>query len=200
MSGALSDGGGGARLGSSQHDGRRSGYQGPRVPPNLLRKSVPPTSASRRFRLRSSGPDSRSATRLHVGVLNHGDIKARRQVMEQVQSIGAASEAVMAKLVAGLEIEFGRGAGEALAERFLAAEESDFLWEARSEERWLGAFEDLDGDDDFELDRVAIIGRLDGRWYVAVSIVDGDGMAHGLMGRRIFSSEKPARQAFADAR
>ena len=36
---------GGARLGSSQHGGRRDTYQGPRVPPNLLRKSVPPTSA-----------------------------------------------------------------------------------------------------------------------------------------------------------
>lgn len=34
----------------SYHDGRQSGPQGPWVPPNLLRKSVPPKSASRRQR------------------------------------------------------------------------------------------------------------------------------------------------------
>lgn len=116
--------------------------------------------------------------------------------MTMFQPIGAASDRVMAALVAGLEIEFGRGAGEALAQRFLEAEESDFLWEARQSERWLGAYESLD-DDDVELDRVVILGRLDGRWFVAVSIVDGDGNAQGLMGRRSFRSERRARQAFA---
>jgi len=112
------------------------------------------------------------------------------------QPIGAASDRVMAALVAGLEIEFGRGAGEALAQRFLEAEESDFLWEARQSERWLGAYESVD-DDEVELDRIAILGRLDGRWFVAVSIVDGDGNAQGLMARRSFRSERRAREAFA---
>ena len=116
--------------------------------------------------------------------------------MTMFQPIGAASDRVMAALVAGLEIEFGRGAGEALAQRFLEAEESDFLWEARQSERWLGAYASID-DDDVELDRVAILGRLDGRWFVAVSIVDGDGNAQGLMGRRSFRSERQAREAFA---
>ena len=116
--------------------------------------------------------------------------------MTMFQPIGAASDRVIAALVAGLEIEFGRGAGEALAQRFLEAEESDFLWEARQSERWLGAYESID-DDDVELDRVAILGRLDGRWFVAVSIVDGDGNAQGLMGRRSFRSECQAREAFA---
>lgn len=116
--------------------------------------------------------------------------------MTMFQPIGAASDRVMAALVAGLEIEFGRGAGEALAQRFLEAEESDFLWEARQSERWLGIYESID-DDNVELDRVAILGRLDGRWFVAVSIVDGDGNAQGLMGRRSFRSERRAREAFA---
>ncbi len=116
--------------------------------------------------------------------------------MSMFQPISAASDRVVATLVAGLEIEFGRGAGEALAQRFLRAEESDFLWDARVSERWLGAYESID-EDDFELDRVAIVGRLDGRWFVAVSIVDGDGNAHGLMGRRSFRSEVRAREAFA---
>ncbi|WP_200909552.1 MULTISPECIES: hypothetical protein [unclassified Sphingomonas] len=118
--------------------------------------------------------------------------------MAYFQSIGAASDRVMERLITGLEIEFGRGAGEALAQRFLEAEESEFLWEARAEERWLGAFDGED-EEDFELDRVAICGRLDGRWFVAVSIVDGDGVPHGLMGRRTFRSAKAAREAFADA-
>ena len=118
--------------------------------------------------------------------------------MTMFQPIGGVSDRVMATLVAGLEIEFGHGAGEALAQRFLEAEESDFMWDARVSERWLGTYESND-DEDFELDRVAIMGRLDGRWFVAVSIVDGDGVPHGLMGRRTFRSAKAAREAFADA-
>ena len=119
--------------------------------------------------------------------------------MMEVQSIGGASDRVMAALIAGLEIEFGRGAGEALAERFLAAEESDFCWDARVEEHWLGAYASND-EEDIELDRVAVIGRLDGCWFVAVCIVDGDEVAHGMMGRRTFEREHEAREAFADAR
>ena len=116
--------------------------------------------------------------------------------MTMFQPVGIVSDRVMATLVAGLEIEFGHGAGEALAQRFLEAEESDFLWDARLSERWLGTYESAD-EEDFELDRVAIMGRLDGRWFVAVSIVDGDGNAHGLMGRRNFRSERAAHEAFA---
>src|SRR3546814_2600362 len=93
--------------------------------------------------------------------------------MSMMQSVGMASDRVMAALVSGLEIEFGRGAGEALAQRFLEAEEIDFHWDAREQERWIGTYES-DGDEDFELDRVAIVGRLDGQWFVAMMIVDGD--------------------------
>lgn len=115
--------------------------------------------------------------------------------MTMFKPISAASDRVMTALVAGLELEFGRGAAEALAARFIAAEECDFTWDARVEERWLGAYE-APGDEDFELDRVAMIGRLDGRWVVAVCIVDGDGSAHGMAGRRSFSRAKAARKAF----
>src|SRR3546814_2215209 len=78
--------------------------------------------------------------------------------MDMSQSIGTASNRVMEALVAGLELEFGSGAGEALAHRFLDAEETNFRWDARVEERWLGAHGGLD-DEDLELDRVAICGR-----------------------------------------
>ncbi len=116
--------------------------------------------------------------------------------MTMFQPISVASDRVMAALLAGLELEFGRGAAEGLAERFIAAEECDFTWDARVEERWLGAYEAA-GDEDFELDRVAMIGRLDGRWIVAVCIVDGDGSAHGMVGRRSFAKAQAARKAFA---
>lgn len=119
--------------------------------------------------------------------------------MTYFQTIGSASDRVMAALVAGLEIEFGRGAGETLAERFLAAEACEFHGEARDQERWLGTYASVD-EDELELDRIAIIGWLDGRWFVAVCIVDGDEIAHGMMGRRTFEREDDARKAFADVR
>ena len=115
--------------------------------------------------------------------------------MTMFQPISKASDRVMNALIAGLELEFGRGAAEALAERFIAAEESDFCWDARIEERWLGAYA-TDIEDDFELDRIAVLGRLDGRWFVAAILVDGDEMAHGMTGKRSFSSGKAARLAY----
>lgn len=114
------------------------------------------------------------------------------------QSIEVASDRVFAALVSGLECEFGRGAGAALAQRFLEAEEVDFHWDARVAERWIGGCESI-GDDEIELDRIAILGLLDGEYFVAVMIVDGDGNAQGMMGRRSFESIGEARMAFAIA-
>ncbi len=122
--------------------------------------------------------------------------------MDMSQSIGTASanvlDRVMEALVAGLELEFGRGAGEALAPWFLEAEEADFRWNVRLEERWLGAYEGCD-DEDVELDRIACLGRLDGKWFCATMLVDGDGRAHGMMGCRQFRSLVGARDAMLDA-
>lgn len=118
--------------------------------------------------------------------------------MDMANCIGMASDRVLAALVSGLELEFGRGAGEALAHRFLDAEEVDFHWDARVEERWIGAYESADMDD-VELERVAILGRFDGQWFVARMIVDGDGEAHGMISRCGFESIGAAREAFATA-
>lgn len=122
--------------------------------------------------------------------------------MSIYQSIGTASanvrDRVMAALVSGLELEFGRGAGAALAHRFLDAEEADFRWDARVEERWIGTYEDID-DDGLALDRIAICGRLDGTWFCAIMLVDGDGQAHGMMGCRQFRSLVRARDAMLHA-
>lgn len=114
-------------------------------------------------------------------------------------NISAAADQVLERLVEGLEIEFGRGAASALAARFLEAEESDFVWDARVCERWLGAWEHGE-DADGEFDRVALVGRLDGRWFAAVSIVDGEGHAQGLVARRDCASEGEARAAYASLR
>jgi hypothetical protein len=119
--------------------------------------------------------------------------------MGMVQSIEAGAVDAVSVLIAGLESEFGRGAGEALKDRFLAAEDADFHWDARVSERFLGSYCSLD-EEDFELDRVAIIGRLDGIWFTAIVIVDGEGLAHGMTARRGFRSEKSSREAWLDAR
>ena len=118
--------------------------------------------------------------------------------MGMFQPVGLASDRVMAALISGLEIEFGHDVGEALAHRFMEAEETDCLWDARDQERWIGAYESVD-DDEVDLDRVRIIGRLSGKWFVAVMIVDGDGHPHGMTGNREFDQRKPALVAFADA-
>ncbi|PXA96601.1 hypothetical protein DMC47_16935 [Nostoc sp. 3335mG] len=104
----------------------------------------------------------------------------------------------MAALVSGLEIEFGARAGRALAERFLEAEEADFHWDARLEERWLGRYLDCGGVD-VEPDRVRILGRIDGCWFVAVMLVDGEGDAQAMLGKRSFGRAAQARRAFLDA-
>lgn len=116
--------------------------------------------------------------------------------MTMFQPIAAASDRVMAALIAGLEVEFGTRAAEGLAQRFLAAEECDFHWDARVSERWLGAYESIDGQE-LELDRVAICGLLDGEWFAACLIVDGDGQAHGMINRCGCGTERAARRVLA---
>ncbi|HWV60863.1 MAG TPA: hypothetical protein VN034_09425 [Sphingopyxis sp.] len=118
--------------------------------------------------------------------------------MGVLQNMDVASDRVFAALVAGLELEFGRGAGAALAQRFLDAEEVDFHWDARVQERWIGAYEGCE-DGDVELDRIAILGRLAGDYFVATMIVDGDGKVQGMMGRYSFGCEIEARKAFLAA-
>jgi hypothetical protein len=108
-------------------------------------------------------------------------------------------DVAVSALVSGLAIEFGRAAGEGLAERFLDAEAPDFHWSARVQERWLGAYESLD-EEDFELDRVAILGWLKGAWFVAICVVDGNGQPHAMSGMRSFGSRCDAVMALSGVR
>jgi hypothetical protein len=109
-----------------------------------------------------------------------------------------AKDHVISTLVSGLAREFGHGAAAALAERFLDAEAVDFHWDARSRERWLGAYESLD-DEDIELDRMAIMGLLGGAWFVAICIVDGEGQPHAMSGCRTFGRRLDAEIALSAA-
>ncbi|WP_454883455.1 hypothetical protein [Sphingomonas oryzagri] len=110
-----------------------------------------------------------------------------------------SGDRVVSALVAGLAREFGSGAADGLAERFLDAEAVDFHWDARSRERWIGAYESLD-EEDIELDRVAIMGLLGGAWFVAICIVDGEGQPHAMSGCRTFGRRLDAEIALSTAR
>lgn len=85
--------------------------------------------------------------------------------------------------------------GRMAAHFFSDCEEIDQHWVARREERYLGLYESLDGDD-IELARVAILGRIDGQWFAATCLVDGEGDVQDLIGRRQFGSYEDADQVY----
>src|SRR3546814_14246545 len=91
--------------------------------------------ATRCLRLRSGGPDRCPGSRRTRAVLDEEDAKRMEVHMTMTQPGSAVSDRVMTALIAGLEIEFGRGAGEGLARLFLSAEDAEFR---RSEERRVG--------------------------------------------------------------
>ena len=119
--------------------------------------------------------------------------------MTMVQTIGMASERVLHCLATGRGIADRGSVGEIIDRHILAAEEADFHWDARLSERWLGQYFNAD-DDEIELDRVATFGRIDGHWFAATSIIDGDGMPHGMTNQRAFDTRHEAERAFKHAR
>lgn len=119
--------------------------------------------------------------------------------MTMVQTIGMASGRVLNRLATGCERAVRRDFGAVIDRHILAAEEADFLWDMRLSERWVGAYYSAD-EDDVELDRVAIVGWMDGRWFTATSIIDGDGMPHGMTDPRTFDTRHEAETAFKHAR
>jgi hypothetical protein len=90
-----------------------------------------------------------------------------------------------------------------LADRIVESEASDFYWEARVRERYLGQHFGHDDDADDageELARVAILSVFAGRWHVGTCLVDGEGRAAGLLWKRSFAAFPEAEAAFARAR
>ena len=113
-------------------------------------------------------------------------------------AISIGDTRVFERLVAGLEVEFGAQAAEGLARQFVDAEDADFYWDARAAERWLGTYESLDEED--LLTRAAITGQFEGRFFVAVLIVDGDESVNAMLGLRHFESAAEADDAFRKTR
>ena len=118
--------------------------------------------------------------------------------MTQISILQAASRDAYPALLAGLEAQFGREAGVEIASHYLAAELADFHWESRVAERWLGTCETIEGDDDeeSELERIAIVGLLQGTWFAATCLVDGDGEVHALQNLALMVDETAAARAF----
>src|SRR3546814_4483860 len=88
---------------------------------------------------------------------------------------------------------------ELLAAHVLDAERDDFHWESRFDERHLGAYESLD-DEPEELDRLAIIGYLKGRWHTAICIVDGEGCLFDMLNLQHHESAGDARNSYVTLR
>jgi hypothetical protein len=88
---------------------------------------------------------------------------------------------------------------DTLAQRFLDAEEADFHWRTRVDERLLGRYQSID-DEQQTLDRVVVIGRLQARWYVAMCLVDSANAVDDLLWVRRFDAETEAQNIFETAR
>lgn len=73
--------------------------------------------------------------------------------------------------------------------------EEDCLWDARIAERWLGAYEG-EVEDGEEWDLVAILGQVEGGWFAATMLVDGEGAPRQVGVRRNLPSKWAALRAF----
>jgi hypothetical protein len=123
--------------------------------------------------------------------------------MTIISAIPGGSGDPYARLVQGLQMEFGSADVGALARQILDAERADFHWDARVQERYLGQHLVLDlGEEDAadELARIAILSFLDRRWHAGICLVDGDGCATDLLWLRSFEQVEDAADMFARAR
>lgn len=123
--------------------------------------------------------------------------------MTIISAGSGGSGGAYARLLQGLQMEFGSVDVGALARQILETERADFHWDARVQERYLGQHLALDlGDDDAagELARIAILSFLDERWHAGICLVDGNGCATDLLWLRSFDRREDASEAFTRAR
>lgn len=123
--------------------------------------------------------------------------------MTIISAIPVGAIDIYAQLLAGFQEEFGVDDTHALADRIIASELADFLWEARVAERYLGQYVGQEFAIDRpqeELARMSIIGFLAGQWHVGVCLIDGDGSPTGLLWNRAFDDGGEAETAFDMAR
>lgn len=115
--------------------------------------------------------------------------------MTDLASITAGAHDPFEGLLASLQREFDGAADMPMAREIVAREAVDFHWEARIEAVRLGAVEALD-DDAGLLECWQVLGVLEGRWFVAKLLIDGDHCARNLLGVRRFGSAWDAYEAF----
>ncbi|HET7316418.1 MAG TPA: hypothetical protein VFI88_03205 [Sphingomicrobium sp.] len=123
--------------------------------------------------------------------------------MTIISAVPGGSGDAYAQLVEGLRLEFGCADIGAIAERIFDAEEVDFHWHARVQERYLGQHFPMDfGDEDAadELSRMAFLSSVAARWHAGVCLVDGEGCAVELLWLRSFDGRVEASEAFERAR
>ena len=101
-------------------------------------------------------------------------------------------------LVQDLTMEFGTDGISTVVEKFIAAEQADFLWQGQFAELNLGEFESFDGDE-IGCQRVAVMGYFRREYYVAICIVDAERKAIALLKSRQFESCEGAENAFLDS-
>ena len=114
--------------------------------------------------------------------------------MSQAQHDHAAFDRFPA-LVWDLTGEFGSDGIGAVVEKFITAEQADFLWEGRFAELNLGEFDSFDGDE-VGCQRVAVMGYFRGEYYVAICIVDAERSVSAVLKSRQFESFERAEIFF----
>ncbi|MGK9232224.1 hypothetical protein KXS07_10535 [Inquilinus limosus] len=103
-------------------------------------------------------------------------------------------------LLDDLAAEFGPDGLLSVAARIITAEEGDFLWESRIAEIPLGPAGDLGDDNEEEGERVAILSVFQGRYHVALCVVDAQRRLCWAARTRHFDQRADAEQAFLAAR
>ena len=116
--------------------------------------------------------------------------------MSDFASIEAAAHDPFPGLLASLQLEFEGAADAHLAHEIVAAEELDFLWDARVATRSIGSVEPLDGEPG-DAQVCQLIGCLEGRWFVAKAALGEGGRACDLLEVRRFAGAWDAYEAYA---
>lgn len=99
-------------------------------------------------------------------------------------------------LVRDLTDEFGNEGINAIAERFVAAEQADFYWDGRIAEMKLAPLCEAFDDDDEPYERVAILGFFRSCYYVATCLVDESWRLCAMLRVRHFDDAASAESAF----
>lgn len=98
-------------------------------------------------------------------------------------------------LVDDVRAEFGDEGLVANVERFIAAEEPDFIWDGRIQEHYLGEWL---AEDEHEESRhcILVLSHFRGQFIVASVVVDGDERPYFATMQRPYADQRTAEAAF----